>query len=354
MMTHWPLVVRHFNKRLVQVQERFIRNERVIGVPFYLTLESGNVCNLRCPLCPTTFRGTSLPRGMLNLENARRILDRFPGLLVVNMSLWGEPFLNPQIFDIVRYARRKGIQAIIQSNLSLPRFDEQTAQQILDSDLSELWLSIDGASADTYSVYRRRGDFELVMHNLQLLRRLQRDQRRRNPRIVWKMVVNRFNEAEVRDAKRAADELGIDFLAVDIYAPEELESEWKPRGKTADAGVKMHSDKTAQCYPLWQVMTVNFNGDVFPCCSEWSPKDALGNVFQQPVSDIWNAAEYRRRRRLNKSGPPRCDDCHVDKETRYWQEWHVPDGAAKNRAMLPMYVEGSDGRAKASSDCHGG
>ena len=40
-MTHWPLALRYLNKRLVQVQERFIRNERVVGLPFYLTLESG-------------------------------------------------------------------------------------------------------------------------------------------------------------------------------------------------------------------------------------------------------------------------------------------------------------------------
>jgi radical SAM protein with 4Fe4S-binding SPASM domain len=345
-MTHWPLALRYLNKRLVQVQERFIRNERVVGVPFYLTLESGNVCNLRCPLCPTTHRGASLPRGMLTLENAQRIIDRFPGLLVVNLSLWGEPFLNPQIFDIVRYARRKKIQTIIQSNLSLPRFDEPTAQRILDSDLSELWLSIDGASAETYSVYRRRGEFDLVMANLRLLRRLQRDQGKRNPRIVWKMVVNRFNEHEIRDAKRVADELGVEFLAVDIYAPQDIAADWSPVAKTAAAGVKTHTDRMAQCYPLWQVMTVNFNGDVFPCCSEWSPNDALGNVLRQPVSDIWNDGEYRRRRRLNKSGPPKCDDCHIDKQTRYWQEWQVPGGAAKNPAMLPMYVEGPDGRAK--------
>lgn len=335
-MRHWPLWLRQINKRLVQFQERFLRNQRVLGLPFYLTLESGNSCNLRCPLCPTTFRGNSLPRGLLSLDNAKTILDRFPALLVVNLSLWGEPFLNKQIFDIVTYARSKKIQVIIQSNFSLPHFDEEMAQQLLDSDLSELYLSIDGASQDTYEVYRRRGDLDLVLRNVELLRQLQERQRRRNPKITWKMVVNRFNEHEIATAKAAAERLGLEFLAVEIYTPNHLKGAWKPGRDIEEAGVRTHTDMTPQCYQLWQVMTVNFNGDVFPCCSEWSPKDALGNVLRESVSDIWNHAEYRRRRANNKSGPPRCNDCHIDKDTRYWQEWHAAKGENKNPAMLPL------------------
>ena len=65
-MRPWPRWMRIVNKRLLQLQEKFIRNQHVLGLPFYLTLESGNICNLRCPLCATTFREKDLPRGTLN------------------------------------------------------------------------------------------------------------------------------------------------------------------------------------------------------------------------------------------------------------------------------------------------
>ena len=349
-MQHWPLWLRFLNKRVVQVQERFLRNQRVIGLPFYLTLESGNSCNLRCPLCPTTFRGNSMPRGMLTFENARTILDRFPALIEVNFSLWGEPFLNKDIFDIVKYASSKKIRTIIQSNFSLPRFDETMAQRILDSGLTELCLSIDGASQESYEVYRRRGDLARVLSNIELLRRLQQDQRRQSPKITWKMVVNRFNEHEIAAAHAEAKRLGLEFVAVDIYTPDHMKDAWKPIRGAEQAGVSTHTDGTAQCYQLWQVMTVNFNGDVFPCCGEWSPKDSLGNVLHQPVSAIWNHSEYRRRRANNKSGPPRCDECHLDKDTRYWQEWHTPD-RQQNPAMLPLTLITKP--AETTPHCHG-
>ena len=335
-MRHWPVWLRTVNKRVVQVQERFIRNQRVIGQPFYLTLESGNLCNLRCPLCPTTFRGDTMPRGMLSLENAKTILDQFPALLVVNFSLWGEPFLNKEIFDIIKYARDRKIHTIIQSNFSLPKFDEATAQRILDSDLSELCFSIDGASQESYEVYRRKGDLPKVLRNVEMLSRMRREQGRQNPHMIWKMVVNQHNEHEIGAARAEAERLGMEFVAVEIYAPEHLKGAWKPSRPLEEAGVPMHSDVSDQCYQLWQVMTVNFNGDVFPCCSEWSPNDSLGNVLKQPVSEIWNHAEYRRRRANNKSGPPRCDDCHIDKDTLYWKEWQTNTEGKQNPVMLPM------------------
>lgn len=335
-MTHWPLWLRILNKRLVQVQERVFRNQRVLGHPFYLTLESGNSCNLRCPLCPTTFRENSLPKGMLSVQNAVSIIDQFPALLVLSLSLWGEPFLNKQIFSVIRYARQKKIRVSIQSNFSLPQFDKDMAQALLDSDLTDLSLSIDGASQETYDVYRRKGDFALVMRNLELLARMKNEQGRKHPVITWKMVVNKFNEHEIEIAKSIADRLGLDFVVVGIYVPDHMKADWQPSRSLKLTGMRTHTDRMSRCYQLWQVMTVNFNGDVFPCCSEWSPQDALGNVLRGRVSSIWNSAGYRERRANNKSGPPACSKCHTDKTTNYWQSWNPREKTDKNPLMLPM------------------
>jgi len=328
--------MRQINKRFVQIQEMFLRNQRVIGLPFYVTLESGNSCNLRCPLCPTTFREKEIPKGMLTFENAKKIIDRFPALLLLSLSLWGEPFLNKEIFQIIKYARRRKIDVFIQSNFSLPQFNEQMAQNIIDSDLSELWLSIDGASQETYEVYRRRGDFGLVMRNLELLCRLKKEQHKQNPRITWKVVVNQFNQHEIGQAREMAERLGVDFRTVEIDTPDHLQGEWKPTSTAEQSSWENQTHRVGRCFQLWQVMTVNFNGDVFPCCGEWSPEDALGNVLRESVRQIWNSAVYRKRRANNKTGPAACSDCHTNKKTNYWRQWHPEEEEEKNTAMLPL------------------
>jgi radical SAM protein with 4Fe4S-binding SPASM domain len=276
-----------------------------------------------------------MPRGRLRLDVAKRILDRFPALVRLNLSLWGEPLLNPDIFAIIRYARDRDIEVLLQSNLSLPRFDRTMAQRLLDSDLSLLQLSIDGATQAAYQVYRRRGDLATVLRNIELIRDLQEAQGRKHPRIIWKMIVHRYNEHEVHAAKARADRLGVDFLTVEIYAPDHLKPEWKPALDFQGTGLATHTDGVDRCYTLWQVMTVNFNGDVFPCCSEWSPLDSLGNVLRQDVREIWNGPAYRWLRARNRTAPRACNECHQDRETRYWRNWHPQGEEDRNEAMLP-------------------
>jgi radical SAM protein with 4Fe4S-binding SPASM domain len=332
-MGHWIRPIRYVNKLLVQVQEKFFRNQRVIGLPFAIALESGNSCNLSCPLCPTTFREKEIPRGTLSLRSAKIIIDRFPALMDLNLAIWGEPLLNKEIFEIIKYARSRKIDVLIQSNFSLPQFDEVMAQKLIDSDLNRLQLSIDGASQENYEVYRRRGDFQMVIRNIELLRRLQIEQDKQAPRITWKFVVHKYNEHEVRKAEEWARRLGIRFNIVEIYTPEHLKGEWKPTQDVTQLNIPVHLDNFEKCYSLWQFMSVNFNGDVFPCCSEWSPKDAIGNILRQPFMEIWNGPEYRRLRTGNKNMPRDCDTCHKDKATNYWRQYRLDE---KNPVMLPL------------------
>jgi radical SAM protein with 4Fe4S-binding SPASM domain len=308
------------NKRIVQFQEKFVRNSRVFGHPFHLVLESGNVCNLKCPLCPTPFREDTTPKGMLSFENAKRILDQFPALIHLNLSLWGEPFLNKDIFKIIKYAKSKSIEVLVQSNLNI--FNETMAENLINSRLDILQISLDGASQESYEKYRVSGDFARVIKNIEMIRGLQEKLNNRGTRIIWKMVVNKFNEHEKQLAKSWAEKLGVEFMVVEIYTPRHLTEEWKPREKLSDS-YHVHTDIMESCYSLWQVATVNFNGDVIPCCSEFSRKDAIGNLFEEPFSKIWNNNKYRDLRKQNKKNL-NCSACHVDKVTNWYKLWMRP------------------------------
>jgi len=310
-------VYKVLNKRLVQIQEKFLRHDRVWGQPFHLVLETGNACNLRCPLCPTPFREATMPKGMLSFKNAKKIIDQFPALIHVNLSMWGETFLNKEIFEIIKYVKGKDIEALVQSNLNI--FNEDNAKDLLDSKLDILQISLDGASQESYEKYRVGGSFLKVINNIQLIKDLQAKSNNYGTRIIWKMVVNRFNEHEKELAKSWAEKLGVEFLVVEIYTPRYLEGEWKPREKLSDS-FNIHTDIVESCYSLWQVATVNFNGDVIPCCSEFSRKDAIGNLFEEPFKKIWNNEKYRNLRRQNRK-KLNCNVCHADKGTNWYKLW---------------------------------
>jgi MoaA/NifB/PqqE/SkfB family radical SAM enzyme len=308
-----------FNKRMVQLQAMALRNPRVIGMPFSLVLESGNVCNLRCPLCPTPVREKGIPKGVLSYEKAKKVIDEMPFLIDLNLSLWGEPFLNGDIFKIVSYAEKNGIETLVKSNLN--RFNDVMAEKLIDSRLSHLMISLDGASQATYEKYRIGGDFAKVIQNIELLLNAQKKRNDYKTKITWKMVVNKFNENEVKKASLWAGKLGVEFRTVEIYTPPKLSCEWKPK-KILTKSENVYTDRVQLCHSLWQTMVVNFDGNVFPCCSEWSPKDAIGNVFSESIDHIWNNERYKSLRKSNRKNLD-CEACHEDKGTKWYRLWRA-------------------------------
>ncbi len=317
MKTYALFLYKLLNKVIIQLQEKTLRNSRVIGLPFHLVLEPGNVCNLRCPLCPTPFREKRIPKGFISLDRAKNIIDQFPALVHLNLSLWGEPLLNKDLFDIIAYAQEKGIEVLIQSNLNI--LDKASAVKLIRSNLHTLQISLDGASQETYERYRVNGTFETVIENINILLDVQQQEDNYSTDIIWKMVVNRYNEHEVEKAKAWAHELGVEFKIVEIYSPDHLADKWKPRENVRESSL-VHTDIVEKCYSLWQVATVNFNGDVLPCCSEFSREDAIGNVFEAPFKKIWNNEKYVALRKANKE-TLNCPACHVDKDTNWYKLW---------------------------------
>jgi len=52
-----------------------IGSTRLYYCPAKITIESGNICNLRCPLCPTGQKDVSAGKGLLSFTDFKRIID---------------------------------------------------------------------------------------------------------------------------------------------------------------------------------------------------------------------------------------------------------------------------------------
>ncbi len=310
-------IYKSINKFLLQIQERFFRNSKVYGIPFHLVLESGNICNLKCPLCPTPFRENRIPTGMLSYENAKKIINQLPGLIHLNLSLWGEPLLNKDIFKIIKFAKQRDVEVLLQSNLNI--LNESSALDLVQSNLDILQISLDGSSQEAYEKYRVNGIFSKVIENINLVKDVQKKENNYSTRIIWKMVINRFNESEIEKARLWAEKIGIEFKIVEIYTPDHLKKQWKPC-KSIEESPIVHTDIVEKCYSLWQVATINFNGDVFPCCSEFSPIDVLGNILKDDFKTIWNNSKFVQLRKENKKSI-NCRACHVDQNTNWYKLW---------------------------------
>jgi len=132
---------------------------RILGVvnpkarPYILTLDTTNICNLKCRYCPTGVRQNSGrdKRFMSKEFVANRVLPALGDyVLIAYLFSWGEPLLNREIVDIVRLLHDRGIFTCISTNLSFDRI-EGTLEQLCDAGLDLLLASVDGVNQETYS-----------------------------------------------------------------------------------------------------------------------------------------------------------------------------------------------------------
>jgi len=174
------------NVALIKVQH-WLRRDRVIGMPAKYFIDPINVCNLRCPLCPTGRGVLARSRGRMTLADLKQIVHEIaPYAYRVELYNWGEPLLHPDIFDMIKYISQQRIMVGLSSNLNI--LDANKAQQLVDSGLAQLVVSIDGATQESYAAYRHQGKLDDVLSNLQLLLETRRALKRRTPFVIWRMA----------------------------------------------------------------------------------------------------------------------------------------------------------------------
>lgn len=124
----------------------------------YLT----NACNLRCAHC--FMKSGQKLRNELSLEDWKRILNEFhqEGGEAVTFT-GGEPLMNPNFEEIVKFASSQGLSVTVLSNGIL--WNKEKIQS-LSKCIDEVQISIDGVDETTNAVVRGEGHFDKVVNTV--------------------------------------------------------------------------------------------------------------------------------------------------------------------------------------------
>ncbi len=283
--------------------------------PRHYYIDIGNYCNLRCPFCVTGAKEQTMPQGFMSVDNFARIIDKIrPFAELIGLYNWGEPFLNPRVFQIIRTAAVHGIKVHIDSNLSFRDFDDAYVDAVIDSGLYSLFASIDGVSQESYQTYRVGGNAARVFANLEKLIRAKKRRGAAHPILGWQFHVSRFNEHEMAAAAAKAAELQIGIVFKRLSSPPSWWSsmhhqaamilkgaEWFNRTYTPPpnpdlALIRLHPNVSGPCAQLFGTMVIAWNGDVLPCTCVEGNEYVMGNLLEQTLEAVWNGPQFRRSR----------------------------------------------------------
>lgn len=139
--------------------------------PKWIAWEITRRCNLKCVHCRSSSELELKGHPDFSLEEAKNIMDDIGSYASPVLVLsGGEPLLRDDVFDIARYGTSKGFRMCLATNGTL--VTQSTCDEILDSGIRMVSLSIDGATAATHDNFRNQeGAFEGTMRAIDLFNR---------------------------------------------------------------------------------------------------------------------------------------------------------------------------------------
>jgi MoaA/NifB/PqqE/SkfB family radical SAM enzyme len=288
----------------------------------FARVEASSLCQLNCPMCEKKRNSNAFNQGYLNFRDFKNFVDRYPNFKVIELSGRGELFLNPEIDEIIKYASLRKINLTAYNGVNLNDITPKTIENLVMFRFVGMAVSIDGAREDTYRVYRRGGDFNKVINNIQLLNSFKKRYKKYLPRLIWRFIVFGHNEQEITAARELAKELNMDFElrlnCLTNYSP--VRNENVVRQQAGYVSIKEWEQKNhkmacwSACHQLWEMPQITWEGGLLGCGMNEDPFGV--NVFADGIERSLKNEKYELAKKMllglekaKEDGP--CKNCQV-------------------------------------------
>lgn len=269
--------------------------------PLFLDVEVTSACNLKCPFCATTFRGSVIKKGFMQLGVSKGIIDEGVdnGLYGVKFNIRGEPLLHPEIHNFVRYAKQKGlIDVYFNSNAIL--LNLETAKKLIDAGLDRISISFEGYTKEVYERHRVGANYETVLRNIENLQSLKKRLGVLHPKVRVQTVMLPDIEPLFEEYKKFWSDRADEVAFLDYK----------------DMKVKKKSVSYPwACPQIWQRMAIWWDGTILPCNHDDDGLITLGNLKEITIKDAWHSEKLNKIRNVHKRGEahniPACDGCYL-------------------------------------------
>ena len=271
------------------------REKKIVleSMPYNVVIEPTNVCNLQCPLCSTGVDAKTRQKGILKLENFKKLIDQMKDyVLHLSLQNWGEATLVKELPEMIKYASDNKIFTRLSTNFSV-KYDNDFLDKLIKSGLGILVIDLDGTDQATYEKYRINGDLELVLENTRKAVKIKKDNSLKFPRIQTRMLIMKHNEHQIEQFRKISKELKVDEMEVgNIQMNPNTAKQWLPKNQEFVYDTYIKERKVTPCHWPWSGMTINWDGGVSPCCIVDDEKSDFGDIFEQGLKKLWNNEYY--------------------------------------------------------------
>lgn len=295
----------------------FPYNYSLADFPFIIDIESTNMCNLDCIMCPRQI--LKRPKGCMELKLLKRIIDEVAaeGGKGVRFIGYGEPLLNPNIFEMIEYAHSKQLLIHLTTNGIL--LDNDKVEEIFNCKLDSIIFSLQGTTKEEYTKMRNNPFYDKLVENI---KKLVDERNKRNldkPHIQVTTTTLDETEEEIKSFcdkwSKIVDKVDNWYTSLkDISHIERI----KPLLKRQKQGNYVGSGR---CKEVLTKLTVFWDGDISACCGDFNGQLKLGNISSDTLKEIWHSEKLNNLRKIFEKGETpeftlckNCNDKFLEKE----------------------------------------
>ncbi len=333
----------HYLKTLSNVVRKPLTMRQL---PLHMQIEHTTYCNLDCTMCDRS-KCVQTPKHLEFKQIAHMLEEVRPAK--ISLSGNGEPLMHPGVLDIIHAAKAQGSSVNTTTNGTL--LTPKLCQQLVDSGLDLIKISIDGATRATYQKIRGLDKFLHVVDGICALAEAKKRADSPIPFIRLNYVMTQDTYREMPAIVELAAKWGVNgvfFQLLDLVGIEErkesligdlsyedfareisralaisqtlpintnlaslhkeLAAAWKKYQLIAP-----YQGKQRICILPWFQTYISVEGDVRPCCYfKYGQYGTMGNISQTTMREIWNGEVYQDFRKAFREGKrlyPVCQHC---------------------------------------------
>ena len=312
--------------------------------PKLIEIETTRRCNLNCNMCYNRNQPKEGIEDNLTTNDIKNFIAQSKGLGAEVISLGGgEPFLRKDIFELIKCIKKNDMRSVVFTNGLL--INKETAQKIINSNLSQIYFSIDAATPDLQDYLRaKKGSFEKSINAIKQLIAL-RKKSKSNLKIYFGSILMGINLHQIKELINLGEKIGIDGIAFKPVRIHECEIEdnkpviklktnlkdidklwvspkqydllnevidylidYKEKNPSFIIDTKNYLSLLKNYYktPLNKDLNLKCNASEYSvvldkdgnlrCCWGMRWDEYIGNIKQDNLTDIWNSSRFRKMR----------------------------------------------------------
>ncbi len=283
-------------------RREFEKQIQIKDYPYGITAEATSFCNLKCKICANSVM--KRPKGYMEESLYKKIVDEVAEVFPESffwINGYGEPLLHKGLFDMIKYAVDCGLKKI-SMNTNAMLLTEEKADQLLDSGIQHIVISIDGFKAETYESIRVGAVRDVVYKNASYLLKRVREMQGNRPTVELQMIEMPETLPEEEEWIAFWQDKGAD-IKLKTYTT------W---GESVGKAGNIPTERLA-CGDC-NLLDIRWDG-VIPYCmtGDVEGEDILGNAYTDSLQDVWKKkretfCQYHITHQFDKL-PPHCQKC---------------------------------------------